>query len=142
MPDGGYKYVHVRYGEVPIEDISFTGVNAHGGSPFRTNLKRSIKEKGIINPCILATTEKGKLLIRYGATRLLFARDFGIDKIKAVIADYHDKYSDFERLYTKQDIANKWVHPETILPNLYLSDKKLWMTHHARVPIDDKGNIF
>ena len=142
MPDGGYKYVCVRYGDIPLSDISFAGCGFHGGGKFLKDLKDSIKEHGIVNPVILATTAKGKALIRYGATRLMYAREFGIDPVKAVIADYHDKYPELERLYTKEDIASKWFKPELILKHIYLSDTKLWFHTHPRVPIDDKGNIF
>lgn len=103
-------------------------------------LKKSVEEKGFLNPIIVWAT-KGDIRPIYGGTRAVLARELDI-MVPAVICDYDNRFPEYERLTTADEIAAKWCDPDTIRAHISLGPTKLWMTHHPRVAINDNGDCF
>lgn len=103
-------------------------------------LRESVQRGGFANP-IIAWATHGQVRPIYGLTRSWVAYDLGIP-VPAVIVDYDGRYPDYERLHTVDDVANKFTAPDVIRPHLILTDSKLWMSVHPRVPINQSGDHF
>lgn len=130
----------IRYGLVHSKDIKNLSNYEKPKPRVHVPLLASVKRNGFVNPIIVWAT-KGDIRVHYGISRVHVARELGLH-LPAVIVDYDERYPDFERLDSLDEIAAKWKDPTTIRPHLHLSSTKLWMNTHPRVPINDKGDCF
>lgn len=132
----------IRYGTVDWRDMQ--NLDRYQSVRYKPRiwepLKASVTLHGFINPCIAWAT-KGDIRIIYGLSRAAMARELDLP-LPAVICDYDRRFPQYERLHGVDEIAAKWQDPDTIRPFIHLSDTKLWMTHHPRVPINANGDSF
>ena len=131
------RFVHVD----PLDIADPKRFGDFSGKRMWRSLIPSIKQHGIVNPVILWATQ-GELRIHYGITRVQAAVHLALPSLPAVVCDMDNRFPDAPVLSDVKEIAAKWVVPEDIEPHLNLSETKLWMNHHPRVPIDENGEYF
>lgn len=150
----------LRYGEVPLSAVSWrylptgTGKSLSGyverkfnagpgaktwtftylekGQQFFTRLKASVAEHGFRNPVFLLALTEGNFL-RYGGSRLWAAHELKLETIPAIVADWVDRFADYELLETEEAVRAKFTdQPETI--NLDPADVQLLHCPHTHLP--------
>lgn len=132
--------LYIRYGDIDTKDIQRVETYEKPKPRVHIPLMASVRQNGFKNPIIVWAT-KGDIRIHYGTSRVHVARELGI-LIPAVICDYDNRFPDYPRLRTIEEIADKWTNPDVIRPYLHFGPTKLWMNTHPRVPINDKGDCF
>lgn len=133
--------VVLRYGPIAPSDLALA---KHQDMRLKPRvfepLRASVQRGGFANPIIVWATH-GEIRPIYGITRAWVASDLNIP-VPAVIVDYDGRFPAYERLHTVDDVANKYTAPDVIRPYLKLSDSKLWMNIHPRVPVNPDGDHF
>lgn len=131
--------IDIRYGKIDPYDVPLQRYQEP--KPRVVNpLTESVRQKGFVNPVIVWAT-KGELRPIYGTSRVWVGAALNM-LVPAVVVDYDKRYPDWERLNNLDEIAAKWANPAIIRPHLLLSDTKLWMNYHPRVPINENGDCF
>lgn len=74
---------------------------------FYSKLKSSIEKEGIRNPIFCQSIEEGTFA-KYGLSRLWIAKQIDI-KIPCIIADYVDRWTNLEELFSIEDIKAKYT---------------------------------
>jgi len=74
---------------------------------FYSKLGASIDKEGIRNPIFCQSIEEGTFA-KYGLSRLWIAKQKDI-KIPCIIADYVDRWTELEELFTAEDIKAKYI---------------------------------
>ena len=102
-----------KYGSRPVEPDITSRHKLEQKYGFYSKLETSIDEEGIRNPIFCQSIEEGTFG-KYGLSRLWIARRKRIP-IPCIIADYVERWSDLEELFTKDDIRAKYIDKPTII---------------------------
>ncbi len=85
---------------------------------FFIKLEKSMLEEGIRNPVIL-TAQQGKLINRYGGSRVMIAQKHNLI-VPAIVADFENRFPDGEILIGEKQIREKFTDkPRKILIKHY-----------------------
>jgi hypothetical protein len=102
-----------KYGSRPIEPDITSRQKLEQKYGFYSKLGTSIDEEGIRNPIFCQSIEEGTFG-KYGLSRLWIAKRKRID-IPCIVADYVDRWSHLEELFTADDIRGKYIDQPTII---------------------------
>ena len=102
-----------KYGSRPVEPDITSRKKLEQKYGFYSKLETSIDEEGIRNPIFCQSIEEGTFG-KYGLSRLWIAKRKRIP-IPCIIADYVERWSDLEELFTKDDIRAKYIDKPTII---------------------------
>lgn len=133
----------VRYGPINWRDLpSIDRYHSVRHKPRVWDpLLKSVGTHGFINP-VVCNANKGGIVVTYGQSRAAVARELDIP-LPAVIADYDDRFPMYRQLNSVDEIAELWYDPDIVRPFIKLTlGKKLWLSHHSRVPINENGDHF
>jgi hypothetical protein len=139
----------VRYAEVPIEDIkgriirnpgyggprvSIYGwcwhpeISRHRKPKFQEALRESIRQDGVRNPVVVFAVREG-LFISFGGSRVLAARDVGLERIPAVVNDYCGAFEDASEVTPENvesfftDVPQWWEFTEVGFDTHYFMER-------------------
>ena len=102
-----------KYGSRPLQPDTTSRQKLEQKYGFYSKLETSIDEEGIRNPIFCQSIEEGTFG-KYGLSRLWIAKRKRID-IPCIIADYVDRWTHLEELFTKDDILNKYIDKPTMI---------------------------
>jgi hypothetical protein len=116
-----------KWGSRPVkpEGSMFTKEEMRRG--FYTKLEASILEEGFRNPIFCNAIKEGTFS-RVGTSRLWIAKKHGLD-IPCIIADYVNRYPDFEELKTEEEIRSKFKdQPNKVELNIETKVGHVWIS--------------
>ena len=96
-----------EFGSRPVKPPQDKIVRLNDENGFYRKLEESILREGFRNP-IFCNAKYGETFCRYGTSRLWVAQKNNLE-IPAIIADYEDRWTDLEELFTEDDIRNKYT---------------------------------
>ena len=102
-----------KYGSRPVGPDITSRQKLEQKYGFYSKLEASIDEEGIRNPIFCQSIEEGTFG-KYGLSRLWLAKRKRIP-IPCIIADYVDRWTQLEELFTKDDIRSKYIDQPTII---------------------------
>lgn len=102
-----------KYGSRPVGPDITSRQKLEQKYGFYSKLETSIDEEGIRNPIFCQSIQEGTFG-KYGLSRLWIAKRKRIE-IPCIIADYVDRWTHLEELFTKDDILGKYIDKPTII---------------------------
>lgn len=98
--------INDKYGSKPVGPDPVTRQQLQQKNQFYTRLEDSIESEGVRNPIFCYSIKEGTFC-RYGTTRLWIAQKRNI-QLPCIIADYVDRWTGLEELFTEEDILDKY----------------------------------
>jgi len=109
-------YAYIPIDDLIIEEQPFEEVDDW----LYEEIKKSIARNGILNPLLVAKTEKG-YVIQEGRTRYQIAKELGLKTVPCVISDNLDPQNIYARMYDAEVLRRPHTKEEVIR---YLSEKE------------------
>lgn len=105
------RFVYINANEISntIEPNETRREKLNKVNQFFDKLEQSILKEGIRNPVIL-TAQNGRLINRYGGSRVMIAQKLNIE-VPAIVADFDDRFPEGQLLTSKNQMMEKFKDP-------------------------------